>query len=133
MAAIFDQDRAESARKREGHSGNCSHPQYHRAQGAEKHLLQVEARYSGVLEAVPDAMAVVNRDGEIVLLNVQAEKQFGHIRDELVGQPVKNTVLDGLRFSRRKSAGERRQWTQLGEYVCATETFTDRPFLNPVA
>src|ERR1700730_6366583 len=62
----------------------------------EKHLAQMESRYRGLLEAAPDAMVVVNRDGEIVLLNVQAEKQFGYRRDELVGQPVKNIIPVGF-------------------------------------
>src|SRR5580698_10126447 len=54
------------------------------------------AKYRGLLEAAPDAMVVVNQSGEIVLLNVQAEKQFGYHRDELVGQPVKNIIPRGF-------------------------------------
>ena len=63
---------------------------------AEKHLAQMEGRYRGLLEAAPDAMVVVNQSGEIVLLNVQAEKQFGYSRDELVGQKVKNIIPEGF-------------------------------------
>jgi PAS domain S-box-containing protein len=63
---------------------------------AETHLAQMEGRYRGLLEAAPDAMVVVNQDGEIVLLNVQAEKQFGYSRDELVGQQVKNIIPEGF-------------------------------------
>ena len=65
-------------------------------QDAEKHLAQMEGRYRGLLEAAPDAMVVVNQGGEIVLLNVQAEKQFGYRRDELVGQKVKNIIPEGF-------------------------------------
>jgi PAS domain S-box-containing protein len=54
------------------------------------------AKYRGLLEAAPDAMVVVNQDGEIVLLNVQAEKQFGYHRDELVGQKMKNIIPEGF-------------------------------------
>jgi PAS domain S-box-containing protein len=63
---------------------------------AEKHLAQMEARYRGLLEAAPDAMVVVNRSGEIVLLNVQAEKRFGYRRDELLGQKVKSIIPEGF-------------------------------------
>jgi PAS domain S-box-containing protein len=65
-------------------------------QKAEKHLAQMETRYRGLLEAAPDAMVVVNQRGEIVLLNVQAEKQFGYSRDELIGQQVRNIVPTGF-------------------------------------
>ena len=54
------------------------------------------AKYRGLLEAAPDAMVVVNQGGDIVLLNLQAEKQFGYRRDELVGQPVTNIIPEGF-------------------------------------
>jgi diguanylate cyclase (GGDEF)-like protein/PAS domain S-box-containing protein len=55
-----------------------------------------EAKYRGLLEAAPDAMVVVDERGEIALLNVQAERQFGYRRDELVGQKVKNIIPEGF-------------------------------------
>ena len=64
--------------------------------GAEKHMAQMEDRYRGLLEAAPDAIVVVNQAGGIVLLNVQAEKQFGYHRDELLGQKVKNIIPEGF-------------------------------------
>jgi PAS domain S-box-containing protein len=62
----------------------------------EKHLAQMESRYRGLLEAAPDAMVVVNQAGEIVLLNKQAEKQFGYSRDELLGQKVTTIIPEGF-------------------------------------
>ena len=63
---------------------------------AEKFLAQMEGKYRGLLEAAPDAMVVVNQAGEIVLLNIQAEKQFGYRRNELLGQKVKNIIPEGF-------------------------------------
>ena len=82
---------------------------------ADKVLAQMEGRYRGLLEAAPDAMVVVNQDGGIVLLNLQAEKEFGYHRDELVGQKVTNIIPEGfaerlvaddLRFAEGESAQE---------------------------
>jgi PAS domain S-box-containing protein len=66
------------------------------AEVADAHLAQMEARYRGLLEAAPDAMVVVNQAGKIVLFNLQAEKQFGYQRDELLGQPVTNIIPKGF-------------------------------------
>jgi PAS domain S-box-containing protein len=65
-----------------------------------------EARYRGLMEAAPDGMVVVNQDGEIVLLNARAEKQFGYRRDELLGQKVTNIIPEG--FAERLIADETR-------------------------
>jgi PAS domain S-box-containing protein len=54
------------------------------------------ARYLGLLEAAPDAMVVVDQSGRIVLLNLQAEKQFGYRRDELLEQKVTNIIPEGF-------------------------------------
>ncbi|MHB1939144.1 MAG: sensor domain-containing protein, partial [Acidobacteriaceae bacterium] len=69
---------------------------------AEKHLVHMEARYRRLLEAAPDAMVVVNQDGEIVLLNAQAERQFGYRRDELLGHKVQSIIPKG--FAERLAA-----------------------------
>jgi PAS domain S-box-containing protein len=48
------------------------------------------------MEAAPDTMVVVDETGTIILLNIQAEKQFGYQRDELLGQAVANIIPEGF-------------------------------------
>src|ERR1700730_12974901 len=67
---------------------------------------EAERKFKDLLEAAPDAMVVVNQGGEIVLLNLQAEKQFGYRRDELLGQKVKNIIPEG--FAERLIADDAR-------------------------
>lgn len=46
----------------------------------------------GLLEAAPDAMVVIDRNGTIVLVNAQTESVFGYTRAELLGQSVEILV-----------------------------------------
>jgi PAS domain S-box-containing protein len=49
---------------------------------------KAEQKFKDLLEAAPDAMVIVDRKGEIVLVNSQTEKLFGYRREELLGEPV---------------------------------------------
>ncbi len=50
--------------------------------------------FAGLLEAAPDAMVCVDSDGQIVLVNSEAERLFGYPREELAGQSVEILVPD---------------------------------------
>jgi PAS domain-containing protein len=69
---------------------------HHGNERSGKRLIQMEERYFGLLEAAPDAIAVVDQSGLIVLLNLRAETQFGYPRDELLGRPVTTIIPKGF-------------------------------------
>jgi PAS domain S-box-containing protein len=53
---------------------------------------RLEDRLQGIIESFPAAMAMVDSDGVIVLVNNETERLFGYRRSELVGRPLESLI-----------------------------------------
>ncbi len=69
---------------------------------AEAQLAASEARFHDVIESAPDAMVVVDADGEIQLVSARTETLFGYTREELIGQNHEVLVPELLRDRHRE-------------------------------
>jgi PAS domain S-box-containing protein len=79
-------------------------------------LLQQDASRS-LLEALPDALLIVNGDGLIVLANSQAQTLFGYDPGALLGQPIELLVPERLR----------------GLHVTHRAGYTTNPYARPMS
>jgi PAS domain S-box-containing protein len=70
---------------------------------------QPDERFLDIVESAPDAMVVVDRKGQIVLINAQTETLFGYAREELIGQAIE--ILVSERFGDRHVA-QRESYSQ---------------------
>lgn len=66
-----------------------------------------QEQFRNLLETAPDAMVIINTDGEIVLVNRQTEAVFGYTREALVGKRVEILIPERLR---ERHASHRRQY-----------------------
>jgi PAS domain S-box-containing protein len=62
---------------------------------------RTDERFRLVVESAPNAIVMVDAQGNIVLVNSQAEKLFGYRREELVGQTVEILVPERFRAKHR--------------------------------
>lgn len=80
-------------------------------------LRKTEQKFRSLLEAAPDAMIISSENGEISLVNSQAEAMFGYSREELLGHSLLAVVpewkacsssekLELETFARRKDGSE---------------------------
>src|SRR5512147_552929 len=57
----------------------------------------VAADFTSFVDAIPDAIAIVDERGRIVLVNAQTEKLFGYAATELTGQPIEILIPERFR------------------------------------
>ncbi len=76
-----------------------------------------EARFRDLVESAPDGIIITDKDGRIELVNVQAERQFGYPRHELIGQAIEMLIPEPARQEhpqRRESYVEKARTRQMG-------------------
>ena len=59
--------------------------------------LIIEAEFEAFVDAIPDAVAIVDERGRIVLANAQIEELFGYAATELTGQPIEILIPERFR------------------------------------
>jgi len=75
-----------------------------------------EAYFRVLIESAPDAMVIVDDNGEIAIVNEQTERMFGYGRVELIGHKIEMLLPDRIR----------------GMHVGHREKYSSEPSLRPM-
>ena len=71
---------------------------------------------SGLLEALPDAIVIVNQEGQVANVNSQTEELFGYAREEILGQPIEMLIPERFR----------------GRHVASRSDYVQKPMVRPM-
>jgi PAS domain S-box-containing protein len=77
-----------------------------RQEEAARRDAESERRFRELLEAAPDAIIEVDREGRIILLNRVTEKMFGYQREELIGKAVELLIPSDRRAAHTRHRGD---------------------------
>ncbi|MBC3874649.1 PAS domain S-box protein [Undibacterium flavidum] len=66
---------------------------------------RIEERFRRVVESAPNAMVMINPQGQIEMVNTQAERLFNYPREEMLGQKVEILVPDRFRHGHPEKRG----------------------------
>jgi PAS domain S-box-containing protein len=72
--------------------------------------------HSSLLNAIPDAVVIVDDGGRIAEVNVRTESLFGYRREELIGEPVEKLIPERFHAS----------------HVTDREAYRDAPHVRPM-
>lgn len=67
-----------------------------------------EGKYKGLVDSAPDAMILIDKLGNVNLINEMTEQLFGYGRYELLGQPAGDLIAEGA----EKVEAVRQQWIE---------------------
>ncbi len=91
---------------------------------AEQKLKESEGQLQTIFNEAPDALIVINEEGNILRWNPQAEKIFGWSIQEVLGKPMKDFIIPGQYMESHEKGFEHFLATAEGPYINKTVEIT---------
>lgn len=91
---------------------------------AEQKLKESEGQLQTIFNEAPDALIVINEEGNILRWNPQAEKIFGWSIQEVLGKPMKDFIIPGQYMEAHEKGFQHFLVTNEGPYINKTIEIT---------